>query len=194
MRLFTVLCTALVLSGLAAAQTAQNYGGRGYGYGYGPYIPLLTTPEISLESYPIGPTVGATNATGELAAGPRNSTLPMHTGITSTVYTQPVWYSGGTTPLMSHPAVRLSQGMPQEETGMMMQPSSMRMEHMEHERAQAQRTWTYFGETQLASAAEASGSARDAKRAGRSYTNQDVENDNQKNGSVKYGGKTEQLK
>jgi len=75
---------------------------------------------------------------------------------------------------------------------MMMQA---RMEHMDHERSegQARKTWTYFGETELASAAEASGSARNAKRAGRSYTNQDVENENQKNGTVKYGGKTEQI-
>jgi hypothetical protein len=194
MRLFTILCTALVLSGLAAAQTGQNYAGRGYGYSYGPYVPLVTTPEISLQSYPVGPTVGATNATGDLAAGARNSTLSMHSGISSTVYTQPVWYSGGTTPLMSHPSVRISQGISQEEPGMMMQPSAMRMEHMEHQRAEGQRTWTYFGETELASAAEASGSAKNAKRAGRSYTNQDVENENQKNGTVKYGGKTEQIK
>ena len=188
MRALAIFGAALILSALAAAQTTRNYGGGGYGYGYGPYIPLLTTPEISLESRPIGQTVGATNATGELTTGARNSTLSMASGNTSTVYTQPVWYSGGTTPLMLAPAVRISQ----EEQGMM--TPAMRMEHMDRERAEGRKAWTYFGETEVTSAAELSGAAKNGKRAARSYTNQDVENENQKSGMVKYGGKTEQIK
>lgn len=188
MRILAIFGAALVLSALAAAQTTQHYTGSGYGYGYGPYIPLLTTPEISFESRPIGQTVGATNATGELATGASNSTLSMPSGNMSTVYTQPVWYSGGTTPVMLAPAVRISQG----ERGMMM--PAMRTEHMDRERAEGRKTWTYFGETAVTGAAELSAAAKNGKRAGRSYTNQDVENVNQKNGVVKYDGKTEQIK
>lgn len=182
MRLFTV-CAVLFASSLALA---QNSPVRGYGYGYGPYVPLITTPEISLQSRPIGPTVGATNATGGLQAGARNSTLEMVTGNTSSEYTQPVWYSGGTTPEISHSAVRLPLGPVMEH------PMMMHMEHMEREAAQKE--WTFYAETEMTSATEASAAAKTGKHATRTITNQDIDQMNQKTGTVKYDNKTETIK
>jgi hypothetical protein len=184
MRLFTI-CAVLLVSGLAAAQTSPIHGYAGYGYG--PYVPLITTPEISLQSRPTGPTVGATNATAGLQAGARNSTLEMINGNVSSEYTQPVWYSGGTTPEISRPSVQLPHG-PMMEHRMMMP-----MEHMaEHE--VAPRAWTYFGEAEVASATEAAAAAKTAKHATRTITNQDIDQLNQKTGTVKYDSKTETIK
>ncbi len=187
MRLVLTLLAALVLSSLAAAQTPVH-GYIGYGYGYGPYIPLVTTPEISLQTVSPNP-VGATNATYGLMAGATNSTLSQVDGNTSSVYTQPVWYSGGTTPLISSPSVQLPV--------LGMHPM-MHMEGMqrEHERGEAaQRSWTYYAsEQETASPVESAVSAKSGKHAARTYTNQDVEQENQKNGMVKYDGKTEQIK
>ena len=185
MRLFT-LCAVLFASSLALAQNAFVHG---YGYGYGPYVPLITTPEISLQSRPIGPTVGATNATGGLEAGARNSTLEMINGNTSSEYTQPVWYSGGTAPEISHPAVQLPLGPVMEH------PMMMHMEHMEHmEHEAAPKQWTFYAETEMTSATEASAAAKSGKHATRTITNQDIDQLNQKTGTVKYDGKTETIK
>jgi hypothetical protein len=190
MRLLKLLCAASILSGLAFAQS-PIHGYSGYGYGYGPYVPMVTTPEISLQMRSTNPPVGATNATGGLVAGARNSTLEIVNGNISSVYTQPVWYSGGTMPEISSPSVQLPN---QNATSHMeMMGKMMRMGH-EHERGEGARAWTYFGETEMGSAGEGSVAARSGKHAAKSYTNQDVEQENQKNGMVKYGGKTEQLK
>jgi hypothetical protein len=191
MRLFTMLCAALVLSGLAVAQTPIHLY-SGYGYGYGPYVPLVTTPEISFETVSTNSPVGATNATGGLVAGARNSTLSIVNGNISAVYTQPVWYSGGTSPVISSPSVQLpsQNAMPMH---MEMMGSMMHMDHG-HERTEGPRVWTYFGEASISSAAEASASAKVGKHATRTYTNQDIDQENQKTGMVKYDGKTEQIK
>jgi hypothetical protein len=187
MRLFTAACAVLFVSNLAGAQTSPI---PGYvGYGYGPYVPMVTTPQISLQSRPTGSPVGATNATGGLETGARNSTLEMGTGNVSAEYTQPVWYSGGTTPEISRPSVQLPI------QGAVTHPMR-RMEHMmmEHEREAAPKAWTYFGAEEVTGAAEASASAKTGKRATRTITNQDIEQENQKTGTVKYDGKTETIK
>jgi hypothetical protein len=64
----------------------------------------------------------------------------------------------------------------------------------EHGRAEA-KVWTYYGsQEETSSAVEAAASAKTGKHATRTITNQDVEQQNQKNGMVKYDGKTEQIK
>jgi hypothetical protein len=56
------------------------------------------------------------------------------------------------------------------------------------------RAWTYFASLEeIASPVEASASARTARKATRTVTNQDVDQENQKTGTVKYNGKTEKL-
>ena len=185
MRLFTVTCATLVISALALAQSpaVRHYTGP---YGYGPFVPLVTTPEVSLET--LSPmSVGASNATYGLVAGARNSTLSIVNGSTSSVYTVPVWYSGGRAPLVSSPEVSIQA----QEIG----AEQLRAERRPRERAAARQAWTYYAAVQEeASPAEAAQSVKSGKRASRTYTNQDVEQENQKNGMVKYDGKTEQIK
>ena len=189
MRIVVALCAAVLLSSVAVGQVVPasvNYDGCG-----APYIPRLTTPEVSLETVSAAP-VGASNATYGLTAGATNGTLSNVTGNVGGVYTQPVWYAGGTTPLISSPAVQLSVPVVQAHM-----PGMYRREgEREHERAEAApKAWIYYAsEEETSSAVEASASARTARRATRTITNQDVEQVNQKNGSVKYDGKTEQIK
>jgi hypothetical protein len=71
------------------------------------------------------------------------------------------------------------------------------MQHMEaegHGHGGA-RMWTYYASSeQTASAVEASAAAKSGKHATRTITNQDIDQENQKTGNVKYDGKTEQIK
>ena len=95
MRILIALFAATLFSSVAAAQVVPasvGYDGCG-----APYIPRLTTPEVSLQTVSAAP-VGATNATYGLTAGATNGTLSNVTGNTGGTYTQPVWYAGGTTP------------------------------------------------------------------------------------------------
>lgn len=185
MRTVTVICTILLLSAMGLGQNVVR-GWAGYcPYGCGPYIPLITTPMLSLETVsPNG--AGATNATGGLIAGATNSTLSEVSGNLDAVYTVPVWYSGGGTPLIS-PAVNAPVG-------------SMRMGWMERrERAQrregaAREPWIYFTSTaQTASPVQATHIAKGPGPAVRTFTNADVQRQNQLNGLVKYDNKTEKI-
>jgi len=185
MRVLTVLCALVLFSGLALGQATAV---RGYAgscvYGCGPFIPLVTTPMVSLTTVSTAP-VGASNATGGLVAGARNSTLGMVSGSPDAVYTQPVWYAGGTTPLLG-PAVRLpfvaGHGMERDR----------HVEREHHE--EAHQAWTYFsGAEETSSAKEAATTVRSVKKSARTYTNQDVERMNQNNGQVKWDSKTEKI-
>ena len=182
MRLFPLLCMTLFISSLAFSQVPAA---RGYYGDYGPYIPRATVPEYSLQSVSPSP-VGATNATTGLVAGATNGTLSMVNSDTSSVHTEAVWYSGGDAPLTS-PAVRL--------TARPLRPEHFRMEAPEHERhAAASRNWTYFAAEETASPMEAAAAAKSGRKAARTITNQDIDQENQKTGTVKYDGKTEQMK
>ena len=148
----------------------------------GAYVPMLTTPQLSLNLVSPNP-VGATNATGGLFAGATNGTLSEVSGEIDAVYTMPVWYAGGGTPLIS-PAVNAPYG-------------GMKMEHVEgrermpgqHEAARA--GWTYFSfAEQRGSSAEVASAAKGMRRAARTYSNEDVSRQNQKNGVVKHDGRT----
>ncbi|HMK23198.1 MAG TPA: hypothetical protein VK466_12755 [Terriglobales bacterium] len=159
----------LVVPALALGQTGVR-GVPGYcAYNCGPYVPLITTPIISLQTASANP-AGASNATGGLQAGARNSTLQMMWGDTDAVYTQSVWVSGGGSPLVS-PAVRLPHPEP------MMGMHTEHMMHMEHGHGEeAHQVWTYYaGRAQTASPVEAATLAKSGKHAARTYTNQDVE-------------------
>jgi hypothetical protein len=192
MRFFSLACATLLGSGLALAQTTmvRPYPGA-YGYAYGPYVPLVTTPEIALEQGAPA-SVGASNATYGLVAGARNSTLSLVNGNTSSVYTLPVWYSGGRAPLISSPDVSLEV---REVRGgeLPREPGRSEGPRLEPRRAEAG-GWVYYAAPEeTASAVEAAQGAKTAKPPARTYTNQDVERQNEKNGSVKYDGKSEQI-
>lgn len=159
---------------------------------YGPFVPLLTTPEISFQQVSPNP-VGATNATTGLIAGATNSTLSQVQGSTSSVYTEAVWYQGGDAPLTGS-QVHLSPEPIGREGHIMheMREEHAREEHGAHQEVPA--GWTYFsGREHTADAAEASAVAKNSRKAGHVYTNDDITRQNDKNGSVKYDGKTEKM-
>jgi len=196
MRPYLLLMVVVLMAMAAFAQMPAPYSAGCY-YGCGPYIPRLTTPEISLQQFSPNP-VGATNATTGLIAGATNSTLSQVNGSTSSVYTVPVWYQGGEAPLIS-PNVNLwpetigREGRPMHgPTPEAMHEERPREEHRPPQEARA--AWTYFagpGE-EYGSPAEA-GTPKGNPQHGHVYTNDDVTRQNEKNGVVHYDSKTEKI-
>jgi hypothetical protein len=162
-------------------------------YGCGPFIPLVTTPMVSLQTVSPNP-VGATNATTGLVAGATNATLSEISGSTDSVYTEPVWYQGGGAPLTTS-QVHLSP----EPVGREGRPMHDAMrEERSHEghgpREEVRAGWTYYtGWEHTADAALAASEAKGFRKAAHVYTNDDVTRQNDKNGNVKYDGKTEKM-
>ncbi|HVI08456.1 MAG TPA: hypothetical protein VND65_09200 [Candidatus Binatia bacterium] len=189
MRTFPLVCWVLLLSAVAFG---QERGIAGYcPYGCGPYVPLISTPSLTFTNVSANP-VGATNATGGLVAGATDSTLSEPTVNTSASYSVPVWYSGGGSPLVA-PAVNSPVG------SMKMNPRAEYREHMEHmEHAQHEREaaqpWVY-----IASAREGAGSlaaisaSKGVHPSKHSYTNEDVQRQNDSNGNAHWDGKTEKI-
>jgi hypothetical protein len=204
MRPYLVLIAVVLLAVAAFAQ--QPFPHPGYSscfYGCGPFVPLLTTPEVSLEQFSPNP-VGASNATTGLIAGATNATLSQVQGSTSSVYTVPVWYQGGGAPLIT-PQVRLvpeligREGHPmhvamhEERRHEEVREERRHVERSHAEegrREEARASWTYLTGP---SAAAAANESKGVRKAGHVYTNDDVTRQNDKNGIVKYDGKTEKI-
>lgn len=187
MRSLTVLSVTLVL---CCAAFAQRPAGYAYGYGSGPYIPLVTTPQVVLQQVSPNP-VGATNATSGLIAGARNSTLSMINGNTSSTYTEAVWYHGGDAPLISEPEISL---VPRPIHGGHVVRREMRYEQPREGAETEHRQWTFIASLpETVTPVEASTAAKTAKHAARTITNQDIDQENQKTGMVKYDGKNEKI-
>jgi hypothetical protein len=172
-------------------------------YGCVPYVPSLTTPEISLQEVSPNP-VGASNATTGLIAGATNSTLSQTQstttlGTTNWEYAAPLWYQSGGVPLMT-PEVSLSY----QQMGLDDLREAMREERREvrsrEERPRevlaredhgprpseaAHGDWTYINGPTVA--------AKDTPKAARRYNKDDVARQNDTNGVVKYEGKTEKI-
>jgi hypothetical protein len=220
MRPYLVLSAVILMAVAAFGQ--QSLPHPTYGacfYGCGPYVPFLTTPEISLETVSPNP-VGASNATTGLIAGATNSTLSQIEGSTSSVYTAPVWYQGGA-PLTTSQVHLWAESIGREGRIMRgpMRAESTRDEHArkagfgeEHsweERAREDRMhkdhpreghvageeahgdWTYF--TGRENATESTSVVKGFRKAAHAYTNDDVKRQNDKNGMVKYDSKTEKM-
>jgi hypothetical protein len=148
--------------------------------------------------------VGASNATTGLIAGATNSTLSQIQGSTSSVYTVPVWYQGGGAPLIT-PAVHLypepigREGHPvhdamREERRHEERSHVARSNEEQGRREEARASWTYItGPEHTASAAVGADESKGVRKAGHVYTNEDVTRQNDKNGTVKYDGKTEKM-
>jgi hypothetical protein len=173
MRVFAIALAVTISSAMAFGQAGAR-GVPGYcAYNCGPYVPLFSTPSVSFETVSPSP-VGASNATGGLHAGARNSTLSLIDGNPDAVHTQVVWYSGGGSPLVS-PAVRL----PHPESPMAGHEEHMehmmQMMHMEHGQGEEAHRWTYYaGRAETASPVAASAEAKNMKHAARTYTNDDI--------------------
>jgi hypothetical protein len=199
MRPYLVLIAVVLMAVAAFGQ--QPFPHPGYSpcfYGCGPFVPLVTTPEVSLEQFSPNP-VGASNATTGLIAGATNSTLSQIQGSTSSVYTVPVWYEGGGAPLIT-PAVNLypepigREGHPMHDAMREERRHEERSNEEHGRREEARAGWTYFtGPEHTASAAVGADESKGVRKAGHVYTNEDVTRQNDKNGSVKYDGKTEKM-
>src|SRR5277367_6617264 len=98
MRKLSVLCLLLLLSGLAVAQntvvggTVANWAPT-YGVYAAPFVPLVTTPSVTLSTVSPSP-VGASNATWGNVAGATNATLSNEFIAEPPVgvFTKPTWY------------------------------------------------------------------------------------------------------
>jgi hypothetical protein len=189
---FAVLCSILLLSVLSFGQNERGIAGY-CPYGCGPYIPLITTPSLSFSTVSPNP-VGATNATGGLVAGATNSTLSEVARNTDAVYTMPVWYSGGQTPRISPMAAGPRWQAPALPNASVHEREMRHQETREEVHGQAepatQEAWIYFTSGQPTTGAGETGTERHAAR---TYSNEDVTRQNQKNGQVKYDSKTEKI-
>jgi len=177
MRKLSVLSVLLLICGFAAAQNTVIGGTAGnwypqYGVYAAPFVPLLTTPSVTLST--VSPSaVGASNATWGNVAGATNATLsnefvgPAPVG----VFTKPVWY--GPKPAFEHAARMHEYIHPREERGA----------EEGFVQGVSGGNWSVAQVARPASGAKAS----------RTYTNQDVERMNQTNGTVKYDGKVEHI-
>jgi len=196
MRPYLVLTVVVVMAVAAFGQQPPvprpTYSGCFYGCG--PYVPLVTTPQISLQQVSPNP-VGASNATTGLTAGATNSTLSqINDGSTSSVYTDALWYQSGaplTTSevhLWADPTGREGHPMHDERF------HEDRAHEVQGPRSEMRDGRMYFtGREHTASAARAASEAKGFKKAARVYTNDDVTRQNDKNGTVKYDGKTEKM-
>jgi hypothetical protein len=177
MRLLTTLLAVLFLSAFALGQVAIVGGTAtsaptNYDVYAAPFVPRIVTPSVSLNTVSPSP-VGATNATFGNVAGATNSTLSqVNTGAPS-VYTQPVIYpSAAATPVLY------------------VQSSGTPMQSM-----MAPRATGYVGASyEDVSVKQMMADSGAGKKASRTYTNQDIDRVNQATGTVKYNGKTEQIK
>jgi len=173
MRLLSNVCLVLLLSGLALAQatviggTASNWA-PAYGVYLAPFVPLVTTPSVTLATVSPSAT-GASNATHGNVAGAANATLSIVSEPPVGVYTQPVWYG------------------PSAETA-----AETMSEHRHGQRDHALELGVSSWQSSD-SVAHLMGSSAGAGKASRTYTNQDVDHVNQTNGTVKYDGKTEHI-
>src|SRR5215471_7274396 len=105
MRKALVVCAVLVFASVAFGQFRVQSGwgstaGWGGYYPPTPFVPMISTPAVSLNTYSPN-SVGASDAPEGLVAGASNSTLSMSYPSTLNAYTVPVWTSEATGPLLN---------------------------------------------------------------------------------------------
>jgi|SRR5579862_67318 len=185
MRVVSLCCALLMLCGLAVGQ-ATVIGGHAsnwvpaYGVYVGPYVPLITTPEVSLST--VSPwAAGASNSAFGMVAGATDSTLSDEFigEPPAPVYTQPVWY-GQTEAELGSP-LPYAPAPP---------PHPMRRKEAEREPAFDFVSTPRANRESVAVLMTGRGMPQHAAK---TYTNQDVERQNQNNGLVKYDSKTEHI-
>jgi hypothetical protein len=157
-----------------------------YGVYAAPFVPLIVTPSVSLET--VSPSaVGASNATFGNVAGARNATLDIVTPPPVGVYTVPVWY--GPTPRGLHGlATETRHEHEMEIHGDMHEHGMMDEDGVRHVEVGISRFQSSQGVAKLIA------SAGPAKKASRTYTNADIDRFNEGTGSVKWDSKSETLK
>jgi hypothetical protein len=192
MRPYLILMAVVLMAAAAFGQQPFPQSGPCF-YGCGPYVPMVTTPQISLQQASPNP-VGATNATAGLIAGATNSTLSEIQGSTSSVYTVPVWYQGGSAPLITPNVHLYPEPIGREGHRMHGAVGEERAREERGSREEARAGWTYFsGREHSLSLAGAAGAGKGSRQPGHVYTNEDISRQNEKNGDVKYDGKAEKI-
>ncbi|HEX8816698.1 MAG TPA: hypothetical protein VF753_14465 [Terriglobales bacterium] len=182
MRTLSTVCLVLLFSCFAAAQAtivggyASNWA-PSYGvYLAAPFVPLISTPSISL-SYVSPSPVGASNTAFGLSAGATNSTLSIATEVPVSGYTQPVWYNSAG-PMMNSASSESSALPRREGTG---------------GGTVVEAAFDFGVSSEAAGIASRTPRAGSGGKAARSYTNQDTDRMNDTNGTVKFRGQTEKL-
>lgn len=178
MRLVTILCLVLLTSALALGQVSvtggtATTGPSTVGLYAAPFVPRISTPSVSLSTVSPNP-VGATNATYGNVAGATNSTLSIVTPPPAGVFTQPVLYN----PTAPDPLMYFQTASSAPANATMARSAGTGMASFEGDVSAAQLMKSYGP----------------AKKATRTITNADVDRFNQSTGTVKYNGKTEQMK
>ena len=173
MRQVVILCAVLALASLAVGQTVVI---SGYASNWVPgtaapvpFVPLLTTPTVSLD--PVNLAVGASNATAGNVAGAVNSTLSINSNGPGAQFAQPVWSNSSSFAQMQPEAAPVA-GAVGGGQGFQWGVASFQ---------------DSYGVAQLLAM------SRPAKRASKTYTNPDVARLNSSNGLVKFAGKSEQV-
>ena len=179
MRKLLLMCALLLLVGAAFGQvtivsgyaTNQGWGGS---YPAPPYVPLVTTPIITLDT--VSPSAaGASNASTGMVAGASNATLSIVQPPLTPIYTVPVWsgydlVAPGVAPL----AAAVPEAAPPQLASRATAPRHVGM-------------GIATSEVDVAPMAKI---PRQHEHAVRVYTNADIDRINQQNGTVKYNGKT----
>jgi len=179
MRLLNIFCTLVMLSSFAAAQAtviggyASNWPPN-YGVYATPFVPLVTTPSVSLDSYSPLP-AGASNATQGLVAGASNSTFDNVVSGPGAAFAVTHWYG----PAVEGPGAAAIEKQPEPE-------------HSRVYRDQPFETGVAFFQSSEGVATLA-GLSKPAAKASRTVTNDDIDRMNQNTGTVKYESKTEKL-
>lgn len=177
MRQLSILSLLFLLSAFTLAQNtviggAANNWTPAYGVYAAPFVPLVTTPSVTLSTVSPSP-VGASNATWGNVAGATNATLSREfigeppVG----VFTRPVWYG---------PSAAAHPGAPMHE-------------RMQEQREPGSGTFIAGSSGDSWSVTQAMVGSAPTRKAAHTYTNQDVDHMNQGTGTVKYRGKTERL-
>jgi len=184
MRSLGTFCLMVLLCGFAAAQatviggTASNWV-PAYGVYAAPFVPLVTTPTVTFAT--VSPSaVGASNATFGNVAGATDATLSAFSQPPAGAYTQAIWTPSYTQPTWFGPSAETEA------------PRETAREERHGQRARAFDVGL-ASRTSNESVVSLMANSTGARKAARTLTNQDVDQENQKNGTVKFGGKTEHI-
>jgi hypothetical protein len=177
MRSLLALASVLLLSACAAAQATiiSGYASNwppAYGWYAAPFVPLVSTPSATLGSG-FQAQVGASNATAGNVAGATNATI----SLASPTVVEP-----------QGAAAMVGQAQPSS-------PETTSSQTEVAERRSNPQARFEFGVASFQSdygVAQMEAAAR-PKQTARVYTNQDLEQLNQNNGEVRYGGKRERI-
>jgi hypothetical protein len=185
MRTLSTVCLVLLFSCFAAAQAtviggyASNWAPSYGAYLAAPFVPLISTPSISLTYVSPSP-VGASNTAFGLSAGATNSTLSIAGEVPVSGYTQPVWYNA-TGPVYAGPI------------GASAESSTLPRREMAGGGSVVGAAFDFGVSSERVGIASRTSHTGRAGEASRSYTNQDTDRQNDNNGTVKYRGQTTKL-